>query len=148
MAKTTPPIRVAFVDYDDKGITFTEPSLTHQSFLEECDFNNVLQKWQKSGLITHINPNTPIYADVSQFGDYQSSLELIRSAQAQFDALPSSVRDRFDNDPSKLIAFLNDPDNRAEAEKLGLLNTPVVDTSAATTAKAEVSTTTSEASVA
>ena len=86
--------------------------------------------------------------DVSQFGDYQSSFELIRSAQAQFDALPSSVRDRFDNDPSKLIAFLNDPDNRAEAEKLGLLNTPVVDTSAATTAKAEVSTTTSEASVA
>lgn len=148
MAKISPAIRVAYIDYDDKGMVFTEPSLTHQSFLEECDFNNVLHKWQKSGLITHINPNMPMYADVSQFGDYQSSLELIRSAQAQFDALPSSIRDRFDNDPSKLIAFLNDPANRAEAEKLGLLNTPVVDTSAASMAKAEVSTTTSEASVA
>lgn len=140
--QASPLIRLPFITYDDPGIVFTEPSLTHQSFLEECDYNNVLAKWQKSGLITHINPAVPTYEDVSAFVDYQSSLELIRSAQEQFLALPSHVRDRFENDPAKLISFLQDPANAAEAAKLGLIN-PVVDNSAAPTAKPELSTTTS-----
>lgn len=113
-------IRLPFVEYDDPGLKFEDPSLAHQSFKDECDYNNVLAKWQNSGLITHINPSQPIYADVSNMGDYRSALELIRSAQSSFDALPASVRDRFDNDPAKLLSFLEDPSNRDEAVKLGL----------------------------
>lgn len=131
-------IRLPYVDYPHSGLQCPEPTLTQQHFADECDFNNVLAKWQNSGLITHINPSQPIYADVSEFTDYQSSLELIRSAQAAFDALPSSVRDRFANDPQKLFDFVHDPANRDEAIRLGLV--PSVDGSAAPPAKAEPST--------
>lgn len=118
-------IRLPFVPYEDKGLECLDPSLTHQSFADECNYNNVLAKWENSGLITHINPNSPVYADVSDLGDYQSALELIRSAQSSFDALPSSVRDRFNNDPAKLLEFVQDPKNEAEALRLGLtLPTP------------------------
>lgn len=115
-------IRLPFVDYPHKGLLCEDPSLTKQSFADECNFNNVLDKWQQSGLITHINPSSPIYSDVSNYVDYQHSLELIRSAQDSFDSLPSAVRDRFANDPGRLIAFLSDPSNEDEARRLGLLN--------------------------
>ena len=137
-------IRLPYVDYPHSGLQCPEPTLTQQHFADECDFNNVLAKWQNSGLITHLNPSQPIYADVSEFTDYQSSLELIRSAQAAFDALPSSVRDRFDNDPQALFNFVHDPSNRDEAIKLGLVPSPdafpPVVGSAAPTAKPEPST--------
>lgn len=131
MASTKPFIRVHFVSYPSQGISFPEPSLTKQSFAAECDFNNVLAKWQVSGLISHVNTRSPIFADVSSVSDYQSSIELIRSAQDMFFSLPSSIRDRFANDPARLLAFLSDPQNRAEAVSLGLVTIPTpVDASA------------------
>lgn len=127
-------IRKPFEKYENDGLLCLDPSLAHQSFRDECDFNNVLSKWQNSGLITHLNPQQPIYADVSNLGDYQQSMELIRSAHESFEALPSSIRDRFNNDPAQLMAFLQDSSNFDEAVKLGLLSprAPAVDKSVGT----------------
>lgn len=36
--------------------------------------------------------------------------------------LPPEIRTRFDNDPGKLIDFVADPDNRQEAQELGIVN--------------------------
>jgi hypothetical protein len=36
-------------------------------------------------------------------------------------ALPADIRTQFDNNPANLIGFLNNPANKTEAEKLGLL---------------------------
>lgn len=45
-------------------------------------------------------------------------------------SLPAELRKRFRNDPGMLLAFLEDPQNRAEAESLGLVDRmPVVDSS-------------------
>ena len=41
-------------------------------------------------------------------------------AQQSFESLPSELRGRFENDPAKLIDFLSDERNNAEAVKLGL----------------------------
>lgn len=131
-------IRLPFVDYPYQGLVCPEPTLAQQHFQDETDFNLIMAKWQQSGLITHINPISPIYADVSEIGDYQSSLETIRLAQESFMSLPSSVRDRFDNDPAKLLAFVSDPANADEAIKLGL--SPSVDKSVDSTAQTGLST--------
>lgn len=122
-----PVIRLPFVSYPDDGLVCPEPTLAQQQFAEECDFNNVLAKWQNSGLITHVNPNPPQYGDVSSISDYQSAMDTVLKAQASFDALPSAVRERFANDPAQLLLFVQNPDNTAEAIRLGL----VVDNSAA-----------------
>jgi phage internal scaffolding protein len=39
-------------------------------------------------------------------------------------ALPAQIRSRFDNDPAKLIDFLENEQNHDEAIKLGLVNPP------------------------
>ena len=46
------------------------------------------------------------------------------AADAAFMAFPSSVRDRFGNDPSALFAFVHDSSNRDEAISLGLIGPP------------------------
>ena len=43
------------------------------------------------------------------------------AAQDEFEALPAQIRARFDNDPAKLIEFLENSENRPEAEELGLV---------------------------
>lgn len=137
-----PEIRVPFVDYPHPGLVCEEETLTQQHFAAECDFNNVMEKWRTSGLLTHENTKTPVYADTTNALDYQSSLDLIRSSQEMFDDLPARIRDRFDNDPAKLLAFVSDEKNRDEAIKLGLIEKPlVVETSEALKATNEVSTT-------
>ena len=41
-------------------------------------------------------------------------------AQQSFESLPSELRAKFENDPAKLISYLSDDKNNAEAIKLGL----------------------------
>lgn len=108
---------------------FTEPvglSRTKQAFRDECDVNQILAKWQKTGLITHVVSQPPKFGDFEIVPDYQASLNAILAADSAFMALPSSVRDRFSNDPAQLFAFLQDSANKDEAIKLGLIDPPVV----------------------
>jgi Chlamydia-phage Chp2 scaffold (Chlamy_scaf). len=61
--------------------------------------------------------------------DYQTSLDTIMTAQAAFNDLPSKLRKRFDNDPSQLLSFLQNPQNRDEAIELGFIDPPPADVS-------------------
>lgn len=70
----------------------------------ECDINNVLLRYRKSGLVTHLASGVPTYMDVSEVGDYKSAMDHLRSTERFFQALPAKVREYFDNDP---VAFLD-----------------------------------------
>lgn len=104
-----------------QGITFDEPSMAQQHFKDECDVNNILRKYESTGLVTHVANGTPSYGDFSSVLDYQQAQNILIEAQDAFVALPASLRKRFDNDPSLMLQFIENPDNREEAEKLGLL---------------------------
>lgn len=94
--------------------------LTKQSFKAQCDVNTIVEKARLSGLVSHVNMKSPVYADVSSVPDYQSAFSIIQVARSTFNALSSKVRERFSNDPSKMISFLSDKSNYDEAVKLGL----------------------------
>lgn len=96
------------------------PSRTQQSFKDECDINYIVKKGRETGLITHINPNLPIYSDNFDVFDYQAAMNIVADANQQFAALPSKLRDRFNNDPAKFLQFMQDPENQEEMIKLGL----------------------------
>lgn len=51
---------------------------------------------------------------------------ILIDAQEKFDALPASIRKRFDNNPLNMVEFCKDPENHEEGVKLGLFNKPVV----------------------
>jgi len=105
-------------------VSFPEDSsMTQQSFKDECDINVIVRRNEATGLLTHVNRNDPIWgADLGDAMDYKSSLDYINEANARFMALPAHVRARFQNDPARLLDFINDDKNYDEAKALGLVN--------------------------
>ena len=126
MSKNTVFLRTPY-NYDknaatnESGLHCEDASLAQQHYKEECDINTILQKFNISGILPEM-PLSPRYGDFTGIGDYHTALNAVLAAQDEFEALPANIRARFDNDPAKLIEFLDDENNRPEAEELGLVN--------------------------
>lgn len=96
-------------------------SLTKQAFKDQVNVNRIIAKYQKGQMVTHLNSKEPFYGDVSEIASYQKSLDIVMQAQELFMGMSSQVREKFQNDPAKMIAFLKDKKNHEEAVKLGLI---------------------------
>lgn len=98
------------------------PSMTKQSFKEECDINNIVKRFELTGVIDHLNQKARegVYTDLPDPLDFQGALELVREAQDAFNSLPADIRARFQNDPEAFLSFTSDPSNQDEMIKLGL----------------------------
>ena len=107
---------------------FVEPSMTKQSFRDECDINQIIDRYKATGLLTDpLNPSNrrPMYGNFSEIPTYQEALDYIAMATDEFMSLPSNIRKRFDNDPGQYLAFIEDEANREEAIALGLVEKTV-----------------------
>lgn len=105
---------------NESGLACEEPSLAQQHFKEECDINTILEKFNITGLMPE-SPLSPRYGDFTGISDYHTAMNRVIAAQDEFEALPAQIRARFGNDPAQLIEFLENSDNRPEAEELGLV---------------------------
>ncbi|AXH78142.1 MAG: internal scaffolding protein [Microviridae sp.] len=100
-------------------------SRTHQAFAKDANINHIMKRYQKTGLL--VDPGSVRVYRQAQFGDFSnlvdlpSTLETIRKAELNFMALPALVRERFNNDVSNLLDFVQDPKNLVEAIDLKLL---------------------------
>lgn len=99
----------------------TYKSQTDQSFKDQCDVNNIVKRYEQTGQMPHITRAVGTYMDSTQFGDYAESLQRVLNANDAFMMLPATIRERFANDPAKLIEFMQNPNNSEEGVKLGLL---------------------------
>lgn len=99
-----------------------EKSMAQQNMKDECDVNNILAKYQKTGLISHLNDNAGSYDNFTGYQDYHSSMNQVLEAQASFLMLPSSIRKKFANDPAQFMEFVRDPENAKELVEMGLAN--------------------------
>lgn len=98
--------------------------LVKQEFLEESDINVIIGRFVRGGGISYVNKVAPMFADVSNVGDYASCLRMVMEAEEAFMMLPANLRARFGNDPAQVLAFLRDERNRDEAVALGLVVPP------------------------
>jgi phage internal scaffolding protein len=125
MSKNTLFLRTPY-NYDldaasnESGLGCEDPSLAQQHYKDECDINTILQKFNITGLLPE-SPLSPRYGDFTGISDYHTALNRVIAAQDEFDGLPANIRARFENDPAQLIEFLENSENRQEAEKLGLV---------------------------
>jgi len=125
MSKNTVFLRTPY-NYDkdaasnESGLHCEDASLAQQHFKEECDINTILQKFNITGLLPE-NTLSPRYGDFTGIGDYHTAMNRVIAVQEEFEALPAQIRARFNNDPENLIEFLENLDNRPEAEELGLV---------------------------
>lgn len=95
-------------------------SLTKQSFKDECNINNIMAQYQKSGLIEHANEHRGSYDDYCNHTDYHTALSQIAEAQSMFNELPATIRAKFDNSPAQFLAFVHEPDNAPKLVEMGL----------------------------
>lgn len=100
-------------------IKFTEPTLTKQSFKDECNINLIMAKYQKSGAITHLQNHEGSYGFASAV-DFTESMQIVTKANSMFADLPSSIRTKFENEPAKFLEFVQNPENAKELVELGL----------------------------
>jgi len=96
------------------------PVLTKQAFKDEVDINKIISRYERTGMITALNTKKPFYGDVSDVKNYKECLETVKEAESLFMALTPEIRERFHNEPSELIEFLQDKNNTGEAIKLGI----------------------------
>lgn len=97
--------------------------VTKQSFREECDINEIVRRFGITGELPQ-GISMPVSGDFTAVTDFQSAMNEVIRAQEEFMLLPAEVRYRFANDPARLIAFLEDGNNRDEAIKLGIVAKP------------------------
>lgn len=105
------------------GLVIPPDTVTQQQFAEECDINTIVARFGLTGKMPEVL-HMPVSGDFTGVTDFHSAMNVVRQAQQEFMELPGEMRERFGNDPGKLLAFLNDDKNRAEAERLGLVNKP------------------------
>lgn len=127
----TPFFRTAY-NYDRRGASVVsglkclEPTLTQQNQREEADINEIVRRFGITGQLP-VSIRAPVFGDFGDVFDFQSAQNAIVEARQSFEALPAKVRERFNNDPQKLVEFCSDESNKVEMEKLGLLVKPPVD---------------------
>lgn len=111
---------------DKLGVVYKPESRTKQSFVAECDINNILKQYKLSGMVTHISAKAAqgAYTDLPDPIEFQESLNIVAQAENAFATLPSKVRERFGNDPERFLMFTSDPANAKEMADLGLTNPP------------------------
>lgn len=100
-------IKKAYKQYTNEGISFVDAvPMTKQAFKAECDINNILVKYQKTGVFDHVKKYEGQYFDSTET-DYQEALNTVINANDMFDELPSKAREYFHNDPARFLAFFD-----------------------------------------
>lgn len=102
-------------------VEYSGESVAKQSFRDEVDINQIVARARAGQAVAHVARGTPMYMDVSEVGDYKGALDMIRNADAFFQALPAKVRAEFANDPALFLDEVDTVEGRAKLEAAGLL---------------------------
>lgn len=109
----------------DDPLFCNDPSLAQQHLKDEVDINKIIERVNNGGSLERVNAAALKFGDATSVPDFHESMNFIAKANELFMSLDARVRERFGNDPGKLLAFMQDGRNRAEAVSLGLVVDPV-----------------------
>lgn len=98
-----------------------DDDMTQQQFKDECDINVIVANFGITGLAPQLT-QMPTYGDyTNEITDYQTAQNVIAQANQAFGELPSKIRERFQNDPQKLMEYMAEEGHENELRDLGLL---------------------------
>lgn len=112
---------VGVYDYEKVPGLKTGKGVTQQQFKKDADVNYLVKRFLSGGTMGEtIVPRKPIFGDFTNvnFQEMQDKVILVRE---EFEKLPANLRADFNNDPSELLEFIGNPDNKEKAIELGLL---------------------------
>ena len=99
-----------------------------QSEAKHSDINNIVSKAYKTGQLPVLMGRKHV-EQLPDVESYQDAMNKVVFAQQQFERLPSSIRDQFENKPEKMLEAVakshKDPELKKSLQDLGLLEKPV-----------------------
>lgn len=104
-----------------QSIDVSKGGKTDQSFKKMCDINVIIANATKTGLLSHEKQSLGQYIDNTQIPSLLDAQLLIRDANNSFMSLPAQIRKLMDHDSTKLVDFVNDPENQDILLKHGIL---------------------------
>ena len=113
----------AYSNHKRVDILFPAKGMTKQAHKDESDINQIMAKYQRTGILAHAKNYSGEYGFATS-DSFHDSLNIIQKAQDMFDALPSAVRTKFQNDPSEFLDFVQDSKNAQELYDMGLSDMP------------------------
>jgi len=116
-------IRSAYGEKQKVTLT-TLDARVEQCHKDECDINKIIAKYDRTGVLTHVNNFEARYEDLTGL-DYQTMLNTVANANSMFEGLPSEIRKQFANDPAKFISFMDDENNNEQMYEMGLKTRPI-----------------------
>lgn len=87
----------------DKGKTIQEQSAA-------TDINNILARFNRTGIIDHVQKNEPYYGEFGEF-DFHHNQNMITKITESFMELPAKTRREFDDDPANFAEFISQQKN-------------------------------------
>ena len=123
MSKTKTLIRSAYGEKQKVQIT-TLDARTEQCHRDECDISKIIAKYDRTGVLNHVNDFEARYEDLTGL-DYQTMLNTVANANSMFEGLPSEIRNQFANDPANFISFMDDQNNNEQMYEMGLKQRPI-----------------------
>lgn len=105
---------------NDKPVVVCGPGRTKQSFKDKVNINKIVKKHRKNAMFGRVS-QVPFYGDVSGYTGLQDAMNKVDNARKLFANMSAEIRKKFDNDPIKMIDFLNDGKNYDEAVKLKMV---------------------------
>lgn len=101
------------------GLCCEDPTMAQQQFAEECDINTIVERFGITGQLPS-NGKAPMVGDFIEVQDYQSALNALIAADAEFMKMPAEIRAQFQNDAGKFVDFVSDAKNIEQVDKWGL----------------------------
>lgn len=86
-----------------------EESRTKQSFKDECDINNLMARYEKTGQLPALAAAQPQYGDFADVPTFMEACQIVQKAEEQFAALPAEVRAECANNPAIFLQAIQDP---------------------------------------
>lgn len=94
--------------------------MTEQHHKESCDINNILMKYEKTGILDHVSKVQGQYGHFAGVPEYQEAMQLLADSNSMFESVPATIRAQFDNNPAKFRDFMVEQSNYDAIEELGI----------------------------
>lgn len=106
------PAGVGLRGYDAKAVSVAtsvdtgSESFVQQHLKDEVDINTIVRRF---GITREMPAGIPggVFGDFTGIDDFESAVAAIDRAREGFMSLPAEVRERFGNEPGKLIEFVH-----------------------------------------
>lgn len=101
------------------SITFNKPSLTEKSHAAQTNIQNIMAKYERTGVIEHSRQYQGTYGDFANLPTFQRAQQIIADASTMFESIPATIRADFNNRPEQFLDFIQNPENREQIESYG-----------------------------